>query len=429
MSTKKAKKAVVGMLLTAAMLFAGCIGTQTQTNETADWGRQPESVRAVSAESRTAGAESTSVSVSVPQNATETAQAEETTSAEQTAVETANTAVEETAAPGNGSISITMLDVGQGLSVLVESDGSYMLYDGGGRAASSYVVSYLAQNGIGDLRYIFASHYDEDHIAGLVGVANTTTVEEAVLPDYTADTKIYRSLMGKIEEKAIPVTHPTRGEKYALGGSVIEVVGPSDYANENENDNSIAIRIMCGDFHCLITGDAEEAEEMSMLASGEDLQADLYVVGHHGSSSSTSTQFLDEVAPKAAFISVGEGNSYGHPTEKTLKKLKSRGIEMYRTDKQGAVTATYRDGQLTFSTAACEDWTPGVYEQVETKEETTPSGGGNAATYILNVKTGKIHVPSCSSVDDMNPENKKETTDTIENLEAQGYEPCKRCLG
>ena len=92
------------------------------------------------------------------------------------------------------SFSLTMLDVGQGLSVLVQADGEYLLYDGGGRGASSYVVAYLQQHAVTELEWLAASHYDEDHISGLVGVLHTTPVEQALMPDYTTDTQIYQSL-------------------------------------------------------------------------------------------------------------------------------------------------------------------------------------------------------------------------------------------
>lgn len=97
--------------------------------------------------------------------------------------------------------SLTMLDVGQGLSILVQADGEYLLYDGGGRGASSYVVAYLQQHAVTELEWLAASYYDEDHISGLVGVLHTTPVEQALMPDYTTDTQIYQSLQTVLGEK------------------------------------------------------------------------------------------------------------------------------------------------------------------------------------------------------------------------------------
>lgn len=114
--------------------------------------------------------------------------------------------------------SLTMLDVGQGLSVLVQADGEYLLYDGGGRGASSYVVAYLQQHGVTELEWLVASHYDEDHVSGLVGVLHTTPVKKALMPDYTTDTQIYQSLQNALAEKAVTVTYPAQGDTFSLGG-------------------------------------------------------------------------------------------------------------------------------------------------------------------------------------------------------------------
>ena len=103
-----------------------------------------------------------------------------------------------------------MLDVGQGLSVLVQADGKYLLYDGGGRGTSSYVVAYLQQHDVTKLEWLAASHYDEDHISGLVGVLHTTPVEQALMPDYTTDTQIYQSLQTVLGEKNVPVIYPAK---------------------------------------------------------------------------------------------------------------------------------------------------------------------------------------------------------------------------
>lgn len=139
----------------------------------------------------------------------------------------------------DASLSLTMLDVGQGLSVLIEADGEYLLYDGGGRSASSYVVSYLQQHGVDQIRWLVASHYDEDHISGLVGVLNTVEVEEALLPDYTTETQIYQSLQNAIAEQNVPVVTPLQGDLYTLGNAEIEVVGPGNNHYTKDNDNSL----------------------------------------------------------------------------------------------------------------------------------------------------------------------------------------------
>ncbi|WP_298729928.1 ComEC/Rec2 family competence protein [uncultured Subdoligranulum sp.] len=320
--------------------------------------------------------------------------------------------------------SLTMLDVGQGLSVLVQAGGEYLLYDGGGRGASSYVVAYLQQHGVSELEWLVASHYDEDHISGLVGVLHTTPVEQALMPDYTTDTQIYQSLQNVLAEKVVPVISPTQGDTFSLGSAEIQIVGPKDYDYDSDNSNSLCLRIEYGDVRCLLTGDAEQDAEQDMVNSGQDLACDLYVVGHHGSSSSTSEELLKAASPAYAFLSVGEGNPYGHPTEQTMDALQQHGVDLYRTDKQGEVTV-YSDGEKCwFSTSPCEDWTPGSQTTPDTPLATALP---QSTRYVLNTHTKKFHYPDCSSVEQMSDKNKDFTDATREELIGCGYTPCGRC--
>ena len=320
--------------------------------------------------------------------------------------------------------SLTMLDVGQGLSVLVQADGEYLLYDGGGRGASSYVVAYLQQHGVSELEWLVAPHYDEDHISGLVGVLHTTPVKQALMPDYTTDTQIYQSLQNVLGEKSVPVICPAQGDTVSLGSAEIQIVGPKTYDYDSDNSNSLCLRISYGNFRCLLTGDAEQDAEQDMVASGQDLTCDLYVVGHHGSSSSTSEELLEAASPRYVFLSVGTDNAYGHPTEQTMTALQQHGVALYRTDKQSEITV-YSDGEnCWFSTNPCEDWTPGSQTAPDTPLATTLP---QSAQFVLNTHTKKFHYPDCSSVEQMSDENKDFIDATREELIERGYTPCGRC--
>ena len=266
---------------------------------------------------------------------------------------------------GGGTFSLTMLNVGQGLSILIscedEEGWHYLLYDGGNRDASSYVVSYLNSQGITYLEDIIVSHYDEDHVAGVVGCLNVYSAGCVYDPDYEADTKIYQSYIEKLSANGAKRRHPSVGESFSLGDAEVTFIAPASYEAEDENNLSLVVRIVYGETSYIITGDAEEEEEEEMLSSGCVLKSDLYVVGHHGSSSSSSSSFVNAVAPSYAFISCGEGNDYGHPTKKTLNTLKGICEGIFRSDKQGEVTA-YSDGKtIRFSTEPTDDMTPGVY--------------------------------------------------------------------
>lgn len=319
---------------------------------------------------------------------------------------------------------MTLLDVGQGLSVLVQADGAYLLYDGGGRSASSYVVSYLQQHEINQLQWMVASHYDEDHISGLVGVLNTAEVERAMLPDYTTDTRIFQSLQDAIAEQKVPVVYPSQGNIYTLGHAEIEVVGPGRNSYEKENNKSLCLRISYGNFRCLLTGDAEQEAEQDMVQAGQDLSCNLYVVGHHGSASSSGKALLDAADPQHAFLSVGEENPYGHPSDQTLNALRQRGIALFRTDKQGEITV-YSDGKhCWFNTEPCDDWSSGT-QTIE--EEVIATTSPQEALFVLNTHTKKFHLPDCPSAAQIEERNKAFTAVSREELLAHGYTACKRC--
>ena len=317
----------------------------------------------------------------------------------------------------NPKISITMLDVGQGLSILVESNGEYMLYDGGDRRTSSYVVSYLDNHNVNHLTYMIASHYDSDHIAGLVGVLETTSVDTIINPDFPADSNIYDSYVSGRNASGADVIYPTVGDEYTLGYATFTILAPArDYGDPNEA--SVAIKIECGDFSCIITGDAEGESESDMLDCGIDLDCDLYIVGHHGSSSSSKDAFVKAMSPAYGFISCGADNDYGHPTDKTLNTLAKYDVEIYRSDIDGVVTCASDGKNYAFS------------KELSQTNDSNDDGSTSDQTdyeYVLNISSKKFHYPDCSVVDDMSEKNKEVSSKSREELINEGYSPCGYC--
>jgi len=263
--------------------------------------------------------------------------------------------------PESKALELHMLDVGQGLSVLVGQNGHYLLYDGGTREASSYVVAYLKQHLGQDqkLDYIVSSHSDEDHIAGLIGALNVFTVDRVIRSNEVSETKIAQSFDAKLQENGAETIIGFAGQEYELGGAHIQIVSPAPDSELTGNNASVALRISCGDFSALLCGDAEAAAENAMLDSGANLDSDLYVVSHHGSYTSSGQAFLEAVSPAYALISVGKDNSYGHPHSETLLRLQDAGCQLYRTDLHGEIICRVQDGQVTFNVPACQDWTAG----------------------------------------------------------------------
>ena len=344
----------------------------------------------------------------------------------------------------DGTLSVTFLDVGQGNAVLVEQGGAYMLIDGGNRDYSSFVVSYLKEQGVEELAYVIASHYDADHLNGVVGALHAFSCGQVLAPDYVTDTRVYESFERVIKEQDIALAYPAVGDTYTL-----TVVCPKAYDPKEDNDNSVGIRLVYGDTSFLICGDAGKAEEQVMLDSGVTLDSDVYLASHHGSEGSSSEAFMRAVSPTAVVVSAGAGNSYGHPTRTVLNRVKACGAALYRTDLQGTITVTsdgtslswsvdatqdYRDGDEVAAGAADTTGTSGAADTAGSAAQASSGGetaaGGTAdvtGEYVLNTNTKKFHRSSCSSVAQMSPENKAAFSGSREELIAAGYDPCKRC--
>lgn len=395
-----------------------------------------------------------------------TAQATGNTGAENTGIAQAigNTATGNIGTAQAGTLTVTWLDVGQGDAAVIQCGGQSMLIDGGKPEKSSYIYAWLQQHGLSYLDVIVATHVDADHIGGLSGALNYASVGTAYCPVTTGTTETFQSFVKYLEQRGKQITVPTAGETFALGGAQVQILGPLHRA-EDSNDNSIVLKVSFGATSFLFTGDAERAEEQDLLNAGVNLQSTVLKVGHHGSDTSTSYPFLRAVAPQYAVISVGAGNSYGHPTEAVLSRLRDAGVTTFRTDMQGEITAV-SDGQtINFSTA--KNATAETLANAGAGQNTDQTGGGNSATqtagsgqntggaatagaaggaaiasanadgaagagttagsYVLNTNSHKFHLPSCSSVDTISPKNRKDVNESREQIIREGYAPCKRC--
>lgn len=336
-----------------------------------------------------------------------------------------------------GEMTVHFLDVGQGLSVLVQSEGETLLYDGGDTDTADEVVSYLQGQGVETIDYMVASHYDSDHLGGLLGALQSFSVEAILGPDYEKDSELYRNFTGVAQNQGLSVTHPSVGSSYALGDASFEVMAPSKADAGDSNDCSVVLKVTNGADSFLLTGDAGHTSEEEMVAAGLDLSCDVLQVGHHGSAGSTSWDLLQAAVPEYAVISCGTGNSYGHPDADTMEKLESMDIQVLRTDKQGTVTATSTGNGITWDVQPCNDYSSGDASDMGTlsgseaaaasTEDTFEDGSGGAEeTSVWVSATGsKYHcIPDCGSMD---ASRAKELTQ--EEAEALGYEPCKKCFG
>lgn len=324
--------------------------------------------------------------------------------------------------------------MGQADAALVLCDDKSMLIDGGNAEDSNLIYTYLKNLGISYLDYVICTHAHEDHVGGLSGALNYATAGTAYCPVTTYTSKVFRNFKACLDKQSVSITVPTHGDTFPLGSADCQVLGPI-HASDEPNNTSIVLKIEYGQTSFLFTGDAETEEEHDILDAGYDISCDVLKVGHHGSDTSTSYQWLREADPEYAVISVGQGNSYGHPTENTLSKLRDAEVTVYRTDIQGDIICTSDGATVSFTVSRNADadtlagaGAGGSHTTEPTTQPTTePSIDTYATTYILNTSTHKFHYPSCSSVKQMSEKNKEEVTCTRDELIEQGYDPCGRC--
>ena len=235
-------------------------------------------------------------------------------------------------------LQVYFLDVGQGDSTLVICDGESMIIDGGPSSASEFLYAFIRDTlKLEHMDFVINTHPHEDHVGGISAVLNAVPVDLILSPLTEWNSKKFESMKSLASKQGAPIIVPDEGDTLRLGGATVTVLHcwPQAGTYTTTNDTSIVVRIDYGETSIIITGDAEYTSEYMMIDSGLPLKADVLRVGHHGSYTSTTQEFLEAVGPQYAVISCGKGNDYGHPHQVTLNKL--AGIELYRTDLQGTV--------------------------------------------------------------------------------------------
>ena len=343
-----------------------------------------------------------------------------------------------------GECNVWVLDVGQGSSTLVESDGEYMLIDGGDSDKSSYLASYLKKKEITNFKYVIATHYDADHLNGVVGALNVFDVENVICPEYTTTTRVYNSFISIMDNKKINRIQPIVGETYSLGRGEFTIIAPNSTGYSNVNDYSVGIRFKYNNKSFLVAGDATNISEEEIVNNSIDINSDVYIVNHHGSSGSSSSEFLNKIDPEYAVISAGKGNAYGHPAYKTLEKLNKIGAKIYRTDIEGEIEFSFTEKEIQFNKDSYNKLESGEkinkdsYENNQDNKLISSNEGDNRSienessnksdNYVLNKNTKKIHKDDCKSVKQMSDNNKVYFDGTIDEAEAQGYSKCQNCF-
>ncbi len=249
---------------------------------------------------------------------------------ENVSIQTGNDCI--TTIPQDNNLRVYCLDVGQGDSILITNNNKTMLIDASTNEMGSRVVKYLNDLGIKKIDYLVGTHPHEDHIGGLDNVIKNFDIGTIYMPNVVATTKTFEEVIDAISAKKLKVTSPKTGDKFTVGNAECEVMSIRN-DKDDYNNCSIVIKMDFNNVSYLFTGDAEESVESSRKWP----HIDVLKVGHHGSNTSSSKKFLEQIKPEVALISVGQGNTYGHPTQATLKRLSNIGAKIYRTDENGTI--------------------------------------------------------------------------------------------
>lgn len=246
----------------------------------------------------------------------------------------------------SSTFSIQFIDVGQGDAALLECDGRYMLIDGGDESAGDTVYSILEEKGIQHLDILAISHMHKDHIGGLIkALTYASQIDKTIANTSYGQTATFRKVEHELSINDAKITVPHTGDTYKFGSAEIEVI---DVASSSEND-SLVLMVTYEKTKFLFAGDIEDEAQTRISdkyenENDEEYKIDLIKMPHHGSASSRSVdgtgslyRFIRTFMPDYAVISVGEGNMYGHPHQKTLDLLEDADVKVYRTDKNGDI--------------------------------------------------------------------------------------------
>ena len=249
---------------------------------------------------------------------------------------------------GTDYLKVHFIDVGQADSILIVTASDSMLIDAGNNNDGDLIVNYLKSQGIDYLDYVIGTHPHEDHIGGLDDVIDSFEIGKIFMPKHKSTTKTFEDVLLSIQNKGLKVTSPKVGAKYNLGQAEWTILAPSQEYKET-NNSSIVIKLVFGNNSFIFTADAEEKSEIEMLKTG-NLNSDVLKVGHHGSITSTSYDFLKEVNPTYAVISVGEANRYGHPHKEVIERLTEQKVKILRTDELGTIIFISDGDELQYET-------------------------------------------------------------------------------
>lgn len=234
--------------------------------------------------------------------------------------------------------SVHIIDVGQGDSIFIQTlEDKRILIDAGDEEAEHTVYSYLKRRGVKKIDVLIATHPDTDHIGSMDYIIDKFKISHFYMPDAKTDSEAFYNLLDSCKEKNLKIEYLTKGDRLKIDSSTtMEILSPSTITDKN-NLNSIVSLLNYKGYEFLFTGDAEKENESEILSSCNLPDIEFLKAGHHGSSSSSTDEFIAKLKPDAVAISCGYNNDYGHPHRSVLDTFRENGSVVYRTDKNGSL--------------------------------------------------------------------------------------------
>lgn len=251
--------------------------------------------------------------------------------------------------PDPNKMIVHYIDVDQGDSILIQVNNKNLLIDAGPKSDESKLFDYLSTLNLEKLDYVIATHPHEDHIGNMSNIIEDYNILAFYAPKVQSTTKTFEKMVKALKDKNLKINVIKKGtDSIDLGKDTkVTVFSPTADSYENLNNYSPVMKIEYKNTSFLFTGDAEKDVEAEIIKNDEDISSNVLKVGHHGSNTSTSKNFLDKVNPSIGIISVGEDNSYNHPNKETIKLLTEYKVATYRTDKDGTIVISSDGSKIT----------------------------------------------------------------------------------
>ncbi len=242
---------------------------------------------------------------------------------------------------------IHFIDVGQGDCILIQNHKYNIVIDGGSNTSKDKVISYLKKYNVKEINYYIYSHPHEDHIGSSDDIISKFKVRNVIGPKVSTSSEEFFNLVKSIKKKRLKIHVPNNSSNIHLSeNEYIHILYNGDYKSDNINNNSLVFKYINNNLSVLFTGDMEKEIENMLLSKNSNLSSEIIKIAHHGSKTSTTSEFLSKVDPSIAIISCGMGNEYGHPNRSVLESLENINCETLRTDISGNIILSIKNSKI-----------------------------------------------------------------------------------